>query len=157
MTTILATLTFKKMFDLVVFVNIPDWRILIFDEFKNLLCKGKGDCDTQGMFFLFEKVLCKGTEGRDSLVFSPKRQEDVQEWEARNVNWRKWPINSSRILFSFSGPSVFRFPWENCPFIFKNPWNSSYQVTSYIRIIGDILKSKTKPAFWHSKKVDQIP
>lgn len=96
------------MFDLVVFVNILAWLILIFDEFKNLLCKGKGDCDTQGMFFLFEKVLCKGTEGRDSLVFSPKRQDDVQEWEARNVNWRKWPINSSRILFSFSGPSVFR-------------------------------------------------
>lgn len=46
--------------------------------------KGKGDCDTQGMFFWFflEKVFCKGTEERDNSVLSPKRQEDVKEREA---------------------------------------------------------------------------
>lgn len=47
--------------------------------------KGKGDCDTQGMFlflFFLEKVFCKGTEGRDNSVLSPKRQEDVKEREA---------------------------------------------------------------------------
>lgn len=41
--------------------------------------KVKGTVTLKECFFLFEKVLCKGTEGRDSLVFSPKRQDDVQE------------------------------------------------------------------------------
>lgn len=46
--------------------------------------KGKRDCDTQGMFFFafWKKGFCKGTEGRDNSVLSPKRQRMWKEREA---------------------------------------------------------------------------